>query len=178
SLEKNTHILCLPAHSTHLLQPLDVSIFGLLQHYYRKAADIHMQDTQTGVKKGTFWTFYHETHTLTFLPKTIQSAFQATGIVPFNPNKVLFKVTKITTPNCPTAIFATPCNHHQLHQQALAATSFFPSSPISSHKSYLAVVLCLADLIECALTEVEIAKAEVQRLQEGYEGKQAVKADH
>jgi len=87
------------------------------------------------------------------------------------------KVTNTTTPNCPTAIFTTPRNRHQLHQQALAATSFFPSSPTTSHESYLAVVLCLADLTECALTEVEIAKAEAQKLREGYEGKRAAKAD-
>ena len=87
------------------------------------------------------------------------------------------KVTKTTAPNCPTAIFATPRNRHQLRQQAIAATSFFPSSPASSRESYLAVVLRLADLTERALTEVEIAKAETQRLREGYEGKRAVKAD-
>lgn len=170
----------LPAHSTNLLQPLDVGIFGPLKHYYGKVADTHMRDTRTGVKKGTFWTFYSEARALTFLPKTIQSAFRATCIVPFNPNKVLAKVTKVTkttTPNCPTAIFTTPRNRHQLRQQALAATSFFPSSPTSSRESYLAVVLRLADLTERALTEVEIAKAEAQRLREGYEGKRAAKAD-
>lgn len=180
ALERNIQIICLPAHSTHLLQPLDVGIFGPLQHYYGKAADTHMRDTRTGVKKGTFWIFYSEARGLTFLPKKIQSAFRATGIVPFNPNKVLVKVTKITkttTPNSPTAIFTTPRNRHQLRQQALAATSFFPSSPTSSRESYLAVVLRLADLTERALTEVEIAKAEAQRLREGYEGKRAAKAD-
>jgi len=75
ALEKNIQIICLPAHSTHLLQPLDVGIFDPLQHYYRKAADTHMRDTRTGVKKGTFWTFYSEARALMFLPKTIQSAF-------------------------------------------------------------------------------------------------------
>jgi len=92
------------------------------------------------------------------------------GIVPFNSNKVLVKVTKVTkatTANCPTAIFTTPRNRHQLRQQALAALSFFPAFPISSRESYLAVVLRLADLTERALTEVQIEKAETQRLREG-----------
>jgi len=140
-----------------------------------------MRDTQTGVKKGTFWTFYSEARALTCLPKTIQSAFRATCIVPFNLNKVLVKVTKVTkttTANCPTAIFTTPRNRHQLRQEALAASSFFPAFPTSSRESYLAVVLRLADLTEGALAEVEIAEAEAQRLREGYEGKQAAKADH
>jgi len=60
ALEKNIQIICLPAHCTHLLQPVDVGIFGPLQYYYGMAADTHMRDTRTGVKKGTFWTFYSE----------------------------------------------------------------------------------------------------------------------
>jgi len=140
-----------------------------------------MRGTQTGVKKGTFWTFYNEARALTFLPKTTQSAFRATLIVPFNQNKVFVKVTKVTkttTANCSTANFTTPRNRHQLRPEALAASSCFPTSPTSSRESYLAVVLRLADLTERALTEVEIAKAEAQRLREDYEGKQAAKADH
>ena len=119
ALAHHIHIMCLPAHSTHLLQPLDVGLFGPLQHYYGKAADTHMCDTRTGVKKGTFWSFYRYARANTFLPKTIQSAFRATGIYPFNPNKVLTKISSIKkvttgTPYCPQTIFATPHNRHQL----------------------------------------------------------------
>jgi len=49
ALETNIHILCLAAHPTHLLQPLDIGIFGPLQHYYGKAADIHMRNTRSRV---------------------------------------------------------------------------------------------------------------------------------
>ena len=87
------------------------------------------------------------------------------------------KVAKTTTANCPTAILTTPRKRHQLRQQTLAASSFFPAFPTSSRESYLAVVLRLADLTERALIEVEIAKAEGQRLREGYEEKRAAKAD-
>ena len=45
AITHNIHIMCLPAHSTHLLQPLDVGVFGPLQHYYGKAAANHMRDT-------------------------------------------------------------------------------------------------------------------------------------
>jgi hypothetical protein len=31
--------LCLPAHSTHLLQPLDVGLFSPLQRYYSNSLD-------------------------------------------------------------------------------------------------------------------------------------------
>ena len=195
ALAHNIHIMCLPAHSTHLLQPLDVGIFGPLQHYYGKAADTHMRDTRTGIKKGTFWTFYRYARVNTFLPKTIASAFRATGVHPFNLDKVLTMITlvknlKFSRPraadvaNCPQAIFSTPGNRRQLRQQALAALQFAKPSPSarsslssSEREVYLAVVLWLSDLAEQALTVAELAKIETQQLHEGYRGKKMAKAN-
>jgi hypothetical protein len=45
ALAHNIVRFCLPAHSTHLLQPLDVGIFSPLQHYYSKAVNDHMRLT-------------------------------------------------------------------------------------------------------------------------------------
>lgn len=185
ALIHNIHIMCLPAHFTHLLQPLVVGVFGPLQHYYGKAADDHMRDTRTGIKKGTFWRFYRDARRQTFIPKTIQSAFRTTGVWPFNPNKVpnkVFSVTRVEQPDMPHAIFQTPRNRHQLRKQTAAAIKFAyqPPSLASSAtkaKAYLSVILRLTDLAERALTAAEIAKIETQRLQEGYEGKKAAKAD-
>lgn len=47
----NLCLLCLPAHSIHLLQPLDVGLFSPLYHYYGKAADNHIRETCTGITK-------------------------------------------------------------------------------------------------------------------------------
>jgi len=58
AIDNNIEFLCFPSHTTHLLQPLDVSLFGPLQKYYGKAADDHMRDTCATVVKGTFWKFY------------------------------------------------------------------------------------------------------------------------
>jgi hypothetical protein len=52
ALAHNIVLFCLPAHSTHLLQPLDVG------HYYSKAVDDHMHLTRTGIVKATFLSFY------------------------------------------------------------------------------------------------------------------------
>jgi len=38
-LEHNIILLSLPAHSTHLLHPLDVAVFSHLQHFYALAVD-------------------------------------------------------------------------------------------------------------------------------------------
>ncbi|RPA99618.1 CENP-B protein, partial [Choiromyces venosus 120613-1] len=36
AINHNIHLLCLPSHSTHVLQPLDVGIFSLLTTYYKQ----------------------------------------------------------------------------------------------------------------------------------------------
>lgn len=56
--ENNIHLISLPPHSTHLLQPLHVGLFGPLQHFYGKAADDYVRNSHCGILKGTFWGFY------------------------------------------------------------------------------------------------------------------------
>jgi hypothetical protein len=52
----NTRIIpfCLPAHLTHLLQLLDVGLFGSLQKYYSNGLDARMEAGDKGVNKGDF----------------------------------------------------------------------------------------------------------------------------
>ena len=46
---------CLPPHSTHMLQPLDIGLFSPLQHHYSNILDEVMEGTfDTGINKGTF----------------------------------------------------------------------------------------------------------------------------
>src|SRR5437016_5626641 len=54
--EHDILLLCLPSHSTHLLQPLDVGLFSPYQHFYDQAVDDYMRSGQNtyGVKKSIF----------------------------------------------------------------------------------------------------------------------------
>jgi len=46
--------LCLPRHSTHMLQPLDIGPFSPLQGHYSNNLDESMEGTfDTGINKGT-----------------------------------------------------------------------------------------------------------------------------
>jgi len=45
---------CLPAHSTHLLQPLDVGLFSPLQRYYSNGLDDLMRKGHAGINKLEF----------------------------------------------------------------------------------------------------------------------------
>jgi len=46
--------LCLPAHSTHILQPLDVGLFSPLQRYYSNGLDAFISKGNAGMNKGEF----------------------------------------------------------------------------------------------------------------------------
>ena len=84
-------------------------------------------NTRTGIKKGTFWSFYRDARRQSFVPKTIKSAFRTTGVWLFNPNKVLNKVSSVTRVDQPdnlNAIFQPPRNRHQLRKQTAAAIKF------------------------------------------------------
>ena len=85
----NIVLFCLPAHSTHLTQPLDVGDFQPYMHYHAEAVDhaVRMGDREFGKLEflAAFQTFRNQT----FKSSTIRHAFRITGIVPFNPNMVL-----------------------------------------------------------------------------------------
>ena len=44
----NIHLLCLPPHSTHLLQPLDVSVFGPVMSTWKEVLKEYQIETCAG----------------------------------------------------------------------------------------------------------------------------------
>ncbi|KAH0602245.1 uncharacterized protein H6S33_009886 [Morchella sextelata] len=163
-----------------------------LLHYYGKAADNHIRETRTGITKGTFWSFFTEARAKAFTKQTIKASFQATGIFPLNPDKVLTKVK----PNQLTAIpvgstillqkqLSTPKNrrelrqqtHFALHPEAHLKVGLAESKPILNQTDYSAIILRLSHLAEESLTQADIAKIQLRDLRVKYEGKRAVRAD-
>ena len=82
----------LPAHSTHLTQPLDVEVFQPLKHYHTEAIDqaVRLGDTKFGTLE--FLAAFQQFRAKTFKESTVKHAFKATGLVPYNPEIVLEKV--------------------------------------------------------------------------------------
>jgi len=54
-LKSNIPPICLPAHSTHILQPVDVGLFGPLLHCYSNELDIWVRKGGNAIKKGQFY---------------------------------------------------------------------------------------------------------------------------
>lgn len=89
---KKIECFCLPAHTTHLLQPLDVGVFSLLASSYKKHLESLTRFSTYNIDKVNFLTIVQKARKEAILIKNIQSAWRATGLIPFNPFAVLGKL--------------------------------------------------------------------------------------
>ncbi len=87
----DNHILTLymPPHSSHILQPLDVSCFGPLKRAYSQQIKQRMRLSNNYITKAEFLPAFYIAFQQVMIPSTITSGFEATGLVPFNPQRVL-----------------------------------------------------------------------------------------
>jgi len=100
-------VLCMPPHSSHLLQPLDVSCFSVLKRSYGSIVQELMRTGINHVDKDDFLELYLKARAMTYNQTTIQSGFRATGLVPFDPDEVLSRLhIQIQTPSPPRPIQA------------------------------------------------------------------------
>jgi hypothetical protein len=70
----NILILALPPHSTHLMQPLDVSVFQLLKGAHSRVVEDAVRAGETSFPKPRFMKYLHEIRTKGFKENTIISA--------------------------------------------------------------------------------------------------------
>ncbi|KAI5722693.1 hypothetical protein M8J76_012165 [Diaphorina citri] len=85
--KNGVHILTLPPHSTHKMQPLDVALYAPFQTYYNSAIDSWMYANPG--KNVTIYEvagFVGLAYPRAFTPSNIINAFRATGIYPMDPD--------------------------------------------------------------------------------------------
>ena len=107
----------LPSHSIYYLQPLDMSLFSSLLHYYSAAANALMFNSVnlTNLFKRAFWSLFLPAWKKTFTPANIVSGFTKTGIFPYNPHIILDVITKsipATASNIPIISKTPVLTHH------------------------------------------------------------------
>ena len=116
--------LYMPPHSSHLLQPLDISCFGPLKHYYGQKIGGMAYNNIHAIDKREFLSIYTSIHGCAFSKANILSGFAAAGLIPFKSERVLAKFN-IKTPTPPSSsssnqsfyLGRTPVNLYQLSQQ-------------------------------------------------------------
>ena len=90
-------VFLLPAHSTHILQPLDIGVFQSFKHYHQEMLKESIQYGGLDYKRVDFLTSFQRMRDLTFKKPIICSAFAKSGLYPFNPSAVLAKLREFST---------------------------------------------------------------------------------
>src|SRR5436305_14704477 len=86
----NVHLLFLPAHTSHVLQPLDLGCFSSLKTAYRRLVSEYTALTDTTkVGKANFLEFYAKAREIGLREENIRSGWKATGLYPKNVAKPL-----------------------------------------------------------------------------------------
>ena len=94
--------LCMPPHSSHILQPLDVGCFAPLKRAYSKEIRVLALDHIGQIDKKAFIATFSKVFDKAFSKANIVSSFKATGLVPNDPLVVLSKLdVKPRTPTPP-----------------------------------------------------------------------------
>jgi hypothetical protein len=125
--------VCMPAYSSHLLQPLDIGCFAVLKRSY---GNLNTQKIRLGINhinKLEFLAAYPQARVDAFKQDTIINSFKAAGLVPLNPEAVLLKLNiQLRTPTPPASRGSeasayhphTPANVHDLYKQASSIKAF------------------------------------------------------
>lgn len=88
--QNKVHLLFLPAHSSHVLQPLDLSVFSVVKKFYRQQIQaLSYLDDATPVKKERFIVAYHEARERAINERVISAGWAAAGICPLNIDRVV-----------------------------------------------------------------------------------------
>ena len=129
----------LPAHSTHILQPLDVGVFRAFKQHHGNEVDRSVRVGNVDFGKLDFLGIFQDFRARAFTKRTIAHAWKHIGIVPHNPDVVLepmkrknveelVRRPRLATPETPAA--------SDMEDNVLQRT---PHGPESHHKHVEAI---------------------------------------
>jgi hypothetical protein len=129
--ESKFQVIYLPAHASHLLQPLDLSPFSVLKNRYRQELrELAALDDAAPIKKDRFIQLYQQARGAGLSPYTIRAGWKASGMVPFNPDKVLHSSQVRQPPSTPTQPKPT--------YQPSNSSEYMPATPTRAQDIYSA----------------------------------------
>ncbi|CAF1525814.1 unnamed protein product [Rotaria sordida] len=89
AMDNQIHLLCLPAHATHLLQPLDVYTLKYVKAQWRTLLwDYYNKNAGKKLDKPTFVRLYAQLYNYALLPTHFSSAFGKAGVFPYDPRVI------------------------------------------------------------------------------------------
>jgi hypothetical protein len=100
--EEKIIVLYMPAHSSHLLQPLDVGCFSPLKRAYSDEISSLARYGTKQIKKEAFLPAFKAAFKKAITKENIYAGFRGAGLVPYNPEAVISKLDVVLrTPTPP-----------------------------------------------------------------------------
>jgi len=95
----------MPPHTSHLLQPLDVGVFGPLKRAYGKLVEEMMVARNNHIDKQDLLSLYPTARERVFIRENIYGDFAGAGLKPLDKERVLAKITfQLHTPTPPPSL--------------------------------------------------------------------------
>jgi hypothetical protein len=179
--ENNIYTLCMPPHSSHLLQPLDVGCFSPLKRAYSREVESLIRYYINYITKLEFLPAFKTAFNRSFTPANICSAFRGAGLVPLQPDAVLSKLdVQLRTPT-PAALpeapweACTPSNVRELEAQSTLIRERVRRHKSSSPASIIQAIDQLKKGAEVMMLSAELMRDRIASLEKANEAASARK---
>jgi hypothetical protein len=174
----NIITLCMPPHSSHLLQPLDVGCFGPMKQAYGRQIESLMRAHINHVSKVDFLCAFREAFFASITERNVQGGFAGAGLVPYNPERVISKLdVRLRTPTPPSSrpstalpwVSKTPQNPAEATSQSEFIKTRISTHQNSSPTSILGAVDRITKGAKAIMHRVALLEAEVSSLRKANE---------
>ncbi len=119
------HLLCLPAHTTHILQPLDVGVFKSFKSHFFKSCHMYLtKHPGRVITTDVLASIVAEAWPHSFTPLNILGGFKKCGVYPINPGAVSDRQLAPSKAICPPKV---PTSNPDVPMPA--SPPFAPGSP-------------------------------------------------
>ena len=107
--ENYVHLLCLPSHTTHVLQPLNVGVFSSFKHHVGLALNTLLRSSEGRVPTSEdILIILSEAWSKSMTPVNLMSGFRKSGIHPLNPSYIYDQVFAPSIATCPSEQSESP----------------------------------------------------------------------
>ena len=139
-LEHDIYLLFLPAHTSHVLQPLDLTIFSSLKRLYRKELQkLSSLIDSTPIGKRNFLVCYQEARQESITSSNIKSGWRTTGLWPVSVAKPLMSPLLLENSNRSTTTPLQSSQNIPRHHLEVSSTSIQFSTPKAKKDMYLQI---------------------------------------
>jgi hypothetical protein len=170
--------LCMPAHASHLLQPLDVGCFAVLKRAYGREIEYLIRCSITHISKTEFFSAFYAAFQATFIESNIRGGFKGAGLAPFDPENVISKLdVQLRTPTPPDEAIElltpwtsrTPTTAIEAQSQSDYLENRMRRHKSSSLESVIKALKSNTKATKAAMHESVLLRSEIRNLREANE---------